>query len=346
MCNLFTMYSFPYQYDAANRFRTGEMPILLGDYTGLYNQLKVFATEINGKWEFMPLPGEIRGYDENGKAIINNVSISGVSASVMVKGCDKNDSAWEFMKWYTGETCQVGFSNEMVAIMGPSAKQAVANKNALASLPWTTAEYEQVQAQFNNLGSVPNYPGAYIIDRYTNFAFLSAYNDKVNPSDALLAYINTINKEIERKRNEFNLETLTDSDNENVQYKDLLTKRLAQIEELVGLMRENGEFTAEYEALMLQIESAAKSDDAAELAFAADAVKALYEKLDPDGSKFIADRTEVMGYDMTDVSLTKADKKKLRNCFSYEVYRHTDKLYTQLKCMVDFLEDAARLTGV
>ena len=346
MCNLFTMYSFPYKYDAANRFRTGEMPILLGDYTGLYNQLKVFATEINGKWEFMPLPGEIRGYDENGKAIINNVSISGVSASVMVKGCDKNDSAWEFMKWYTGETCQVGFSNEMVAIMGPSAKQAVANKNALASLPWTTAEYEQVQAQFNNLGSVPNYPGAYIIDRYTNFAFLSAYNDKVNPSDALLAYINTINKEIERKRNEFNLETLTDSDNENLQYKDLLTKRLAQIEELVGLMRENGEFTAEYEALMLQIESAAKSDDAAELAFAADAVKALYEKLDPDGSKFIADRTEVMGYDMTDVSLTKADKKKLRNCFSYEVYRHTDKLYTQLKCMVDFLEDAARLTGV
>ena len=346
MCNLFTMYSFPYQYDAANRFRTGEMPILLGDYTGLYNQLKVFATEINGKWEFMPLPGEIRGYDENGKAIINNVSISGISASVMVKGCDKNESAWEFMKWYTGETCQVGFSNEMVAIMGPSAKQAVANKNALASLPWTTAEYEQVQAQFNNLGSVPNYPGAYIIDRYTNFAFLSAYNDKVNPSDALLAYINTINKEIERKRNEFNLETLTDSDNENLQYKDLLTKRLAQIEELVGLMRENGEFTAEYEALMLQIESAAKSDDAAELAFAADAVQALYEKLDPDGSKFIADRTEVMGYDMTDTSLTKADKKKLRNCFSYEVYRHTDKLYTQLKCMVGFLEDAARLTGV
>ena len=346
MCNLFTMYSFPYQYDAANRFRTGEMPILLGDYTGLYNQLKVFATEINGKWEFMPLPGEIRGYDENGKPIINNVSISGVAASVMVKGCDKPDSSWEFMKWYTGETCQVGFSNEMVAIMGPSAKQAVANKNALASLPWTTAEYEQVQAQFNNLGSVPNYPGAYIIDRYTNFAFLSAYNDKVNPSDALLAYINTINKEIERKRNEFNLETLTDSDNENLQYKDKLTKRLAQIEELVGLMRENSQFKAEYEALMLQIESAIRSDDAAELAFAADAVKALYDRLDPDGSKFIADRTEVMGYDMTDTSLTKADKKKLRNCFSYEVYRHTEELTTQLKCMVGFLEDAVRLTGV
>ena len=354
MCNLFTMYSFPYQYDAANRFRTGEMPILLGDYTGLYNQLKVFATEINGKWEFMPLPGEINGYDENGDAIINNVSISGVSATVMVKGCDKTESSWRFMMWYTGESCQVAFSNEMVAIMGPSAKQAVANKNALASLPWTTDEYEQVQLQFNNLGSVPNYPGAYIIDRYTNFAFLSAYNDKANPSDALLAYINTINKEIERKRNEFDLETLSDDVNE---YKDKLTKRLAQINELAGYIRENPAFTAEYEALVAQIEKATRSDDAAELAFAAEAAKEMYLKLDPTakinekgeleaGEIFLADRTEVMGYDMTDTSLTKAEKKKIRKCFSYEVYKNTENLVTQFKCMVDLLEDAARLTGV
>ena len=338
MCNLFTVYSFPYQYDPANRFRTGEMPILLGDYTGVYNQLKVFATEISGKWEFMPLPGEIQA-----DGSINNVSISGVSASVMVKGCDKTESSWRFMMWYTGEECQVGFSNEMVAILGPSAKQAVANKNALSSLPWTTSEYEQVQLQFNNLGSVPNYPGAYIIDRYTNFAFLSAYNDKANPSDALLSHIPTINKEIERKRNEFKLETLTE---DGVAYKDKLTKRLTQIEALVGFIREDDEFKAEYEDLMKQVESAARSDDAAELAIAAEDVQALYNKLDPDGSKFEADRIKVMGYDMTDNNLTKAAKDKARKCFSYEVYKNTDLLVTQLKCLVGFLEDAARLTGV
>jgi hypothetical protein len=293
---------------------------------------------LNGKWEFIPMPGEI---DSQGN--INNVAVSGVSATVMVKGCDQHEKSWEFMKWYNGETFQVEFSNEMVAIMGPSAKQPVSNKNALASLPWTTSELKQIQAQFNNLGSVPNYPGAYIIDRYTNFAFLSAYNDNANPSDALLAYINTINKEIERKRNEFNLEVLSDGVHE---YKDLLTKRLAQIVELVGYIRENGEYKAEYDALMDQIEKASRSDDSAELAAAAEAVKALYQQLDPDGSKFIADRNEVMGYDMTDTSLTKAEKKKIRKCFSYEVYKNTDQVATQLKCMVDFLEDAARLTGV
>ena len=230
----------------------------------------------------------------------------------------------------------------MVAILGPSAKQAVANKNALASLPWTTSEYEQVQLQFNNLGSVPNYPGAYIIDRYTNFAFLSAYNDKANPSDALLSHIPTINKEIERKRAEFDLEIYVE---DGVAYKDLLTKRLAQINALVGFIRANDAFKAEYEDLMLQVEKATRSDDAAELAAAAQAVLALYEKLDPDGSKFLADRTAVMGYDMTDNSLTKTQKEKARKCFSYEVYKNTNLLETQLKCLVNFLEDAVRCTG-
>lgn len=338
MCNLFTMYSFPYQYNAANRFRTGEMPIILGDYVGTYNQLKVFATEIQGKWEFLPMPGEVQA-----DGSINNVSISAVTACVMVSGCEeeRQDETWEFMKWYTGEECQVDYANEMVAILGPSGKQATANKAALASLPWTTAEYEQVQLQFNNLASVPNYPGAYIIDRYTSFAFLSAYNDKADPSDSLLAYINTINKEIARKRAEFGLETLSDG---SADYKDLLTKRLNQLTQLVELMREDDQFVADYETLMIQIEQAVKSDDKATINEAAAAVRALCEQLDPTEEIYKADKIKVMGYDMTDTSLTKADKQKLRNCYSYEVYRNTSELVTMLRCTADFLDDAARST--
>ena len=102
------------------------------------------------------------------------------------------------MKWYCGAECQVDYANEMVAILGPSAKQAAANKLALESMPWTSAEYEQLSYQFSNLASVPNYPGAYIVGRYTQFAFLEAYNDKVDPATALQAYITTINKEIQK----------------------------------------------------------------------------------------------------------------------------------------------------
>ncbi len=216
MCSFFTMYSFPKSYDFANRFRTGEMPIGFASYNGTYNQLIVFATEIRGLWGFYPMPG-IETTREDGSVYINNVSVATTSAIVMMNGCGSEGGeageldkarAWEFMTWHSGARCQVDYSNEMVAIIGPSAKHATANLNALKEMPWTYEEYEQLQKQFNNLASIPNYPGSYIIGRYTNFAFLAAYNDNADPTEELQSYITIINKEISRKREEFGLETL------------------------------------------------------------------------------------------------------------------------------------------
>ena len=271
MCKMFTDYKFPYIYDAANRFRTGEMPILIGDYTGLYNQLKVFATEIEGMWSFYPLPGI---EDENGN--INNQSISACLATVLVKGSDEHKAeAWKFMKWYTGKDCQSDYTNEMVAIMGPSAKHPTANIEALESLPWTAEEYAQIKAQIEGadgegglegLAAIPNYPGAYIIARYTNFAFLAAYNEKADPSQSILSYINTINKEISRKRVEFGLETLE-------QGQTLASKRLGQAQEAMAVLEEmNG---SSYADLIKDIKSAIKSDDMMLIKQEADRVAAL-----------------------------------------------------------------------
>ena len=223
MCNNFTMYSFPVSYNFANRFRTGEMPIGFGDYNDTYNQLTVFATEIKGLWEFLPMPG-IEHTREDGTTYINNVSVATTSAICMMRGCDQAEKSWDFMKWYTGADCQVKYSNEMVALLGPSAKPACANINALQQMPWTAEEYKQIAYQFNNLASIPDYPGTYIIGRYTNFAFLAAYNDNADPVDELLSYISTINKEITRKRAEFGLETLELG-------QTLAEKRLLQVEQ-------------------------------------------------------------------------------------------------------------------
>jgi len=232
MCNLFTMYSFPYKYDAANRFRTGEMPILIAGYNGTYNQLIVFATEIRGLWSFYPLPGiATTSVDEEGNEIvnINNASIATVSAISMINGCDNEKGAWDFMRWHVGFKCQVDYSNEMVAILGDSAKYASANIKALESMPWTTAEYQQLKSQFDNLASIPNYPGSYIIGRYTKFAFLAAYDDKENPADALQEYIEFINKEINRKREEFGLETI-----DSVNGETLASKRIDQAMQIIN----------------------------------------------------------------------------------------------------------------
>jgi hypothetical protein len=248
MCEMFTMYSFPYQYDFANRFRTGEMPIGFADYTGTYNQLKVFATEIEGLWSFYPLPGVS---DEEGN--INNDSVSGVSAVVLIsydqtdeKAQAKASRAWEFMKWYVGAECQIDYSNEMVAILGPSAKHATANKVALESLPWTRQEYSRIADQFNNLAAIPNYPGAYIIGRYTKFAFLDAYNDNLNPVESLLGYIDYINEEITRKRDEFGLETL----DKELKQTTLAIKRMQEAEAALNEARESQGYSSSYDALV------------------------------------------------------------------------------------------------
>ena len=203
VCRFYSEHSFPVSYDAANRFRTGEMPIVVGDYAGIYNQLVVYATEIAGLWEFTSLPGVER---EDGT--FNYDSLAGVGAAVMLHGCENVLGAWQYMQWETSADVQANYGNKMVALIGPSAKYESANLKAMDNLSWTASEKEAINEQMAHLSSIVNYPGSYIINRYTKFAFLAAVNDGANAVDALNGYIDAINTEITRKRTEFNLPTL------------------------------------------------------------------------------------------------------------------------------------------
>ena len=218
VCRLYSDYSFPVSYDAANRFRTGEMPIIIGDYAGIYNQLIVYATEIQGLWEFTSLPGWEQ-VDENGEKIkkengkydLNYNSLAGIGATVILNGIkteDKMRAAWQFVQWETSETIQGEYGNKMVALIGPSAKYESANVKAFEKLSWTASEKRAIEEQIHNLSSIVNYPGSYYINRYTKFAFLAAVNDDMDAKEAMLSYIPIINKEIERKRIEFDLPIL------------------------------------------------------------------------------------------------------------------------------------------
>ncbi len=238
MTEMFTMYSFPYKYDFANRFRTGEMPIGFASYTATYNQLKVFATEIEGLWSFYPLPGY---YDEATDSI-NKATVSTITAISLIKGCSDIEGAWKFISWHADDQCQIDYANEMVALLGPSAKHATANISALESLPWTEAELEQLGKQMEHLAAIPNYPGRYIVERYTQFAFLDAFNDNADPVVEMQSYIKTINTEITRKRAEFGLETLEEG-------QTLAQKRMAEAETLMNEFKETSAYSSDYDAL-------------------------------------------------------------------------------------------------
>ncbi len=199
----YTDYSFPYTFDGPNRFRTGEMPILIADYRTTYNQLTVFATEIDGLWEMVPLPGTVQ---EDGS--INYNAVNAVAATVMLHGTSDAESTWEFMRWYCGHDAQAAYGSDLVTTIGQAAKYNTANRLALAEMPWTTSEYEALTDQFNNLSAIENYPGAYIFARYLSFAQLAVINDGADPVTELQSYVTTINKEITRKREEFDLPTL------------------------------------------------------------------------------------------------------------------------------------------
>ena len=196
---LYTDYSFPVSYDAANRFRTGEMPIIIGDYAGVYNQLVVYATEIEGLWEFCSLPGS-----ERDDGTFNYDSLAGVTATVILHGVGEDLlPAWQFVQWQTGETAQAEYGNRMVALIGPSAKYETANLKAINNLSWTAREKRAIMNQMDHMSSIVNYPGSYIIGRYMQFAFFDVVNKGMNPIDAMRSYIDTINTEITRKREEF-----------------------------------------------------------------------------------------------------------------------------------------------
>ncbi len=202
LTDLFQSYRFPLTYEAANRFRTGEMPILIADYISLYNQLTVFAPEIDGLWEFIELPGFM---DEEGN--INNDSVVSVEGVCMMKGAEDNkEESWKFLEWFTRSDVQSNYSNELVAVVGPSSKNATANTEALKDLPWSSRELENLMEQFNKTVGITEYPGGYIITRYVDFAFMDVYNDGANATEAMLDCVTEINKEITRKRKEFGFE--------------------------------------------------------------------------------------------------------------------------------------------
>ena len=97
------------------------------------------------------------------------------------------------------------YSDEMVALLGPSAKQQLANLEALEEQPWTDDEYRTLVAVLGDAYAIPTYPGSYFIDRYANFVVNRGFSEGADAADMLQEYAPVMNKEITRKRQEFKL---------------------------------------------------------------------------------------------------------------------------------------------
>ena len=200
-CKYYTDYGFSLLVVSfLNRFRTGEMPIGIAGYE-LFNTLSVFAPEIAGKWTFASLPGT---YDDEGT--YNNQGAASGSAIVMLEQSKNKDEAWEFMKWWVSKDVQTGYARELESILGAAARHNTANVLSFQNLSWTREERTTLTAQWQKSVGVPEVPGGYYTGRNLENAFREVVNNDTNPRETLLEYIDTINKEITRKRKEFGLD--------------------------------------------------------------------------------------------------------------------------------------------
>lgn len=204
LCHFFTTYNFPLKFDAANRFRSGEMPMFIGDYITYYNQFTVFAPELKGLWGFTTVPGTVR---EDG-SVNYSIATTMNSIVIMMDAADRgtDQAGFDFIKWWMSADVQGEYANELVALLGPAGKYATANREAFGDMSWTANELAEINKQIENLQGVPEMPGSYIIARNVDFAFLNVYNNDAVPSEALQDYTNTVNAEFTRKREELSRE--------------------------------------------------------------------------------------------------------------------------------------------
>ncbi|HHY82077.1 MAG TPA: extracellular solute-binding protein [Clostridiales bacterium] len=202
---LYTKHNFIVQTDFATRFRMGEIPVGIVDFT-LFNTLSVAAPEIKGKWAMARIPGTLR----DGEVYYDTpVTVSG---SLIVKNIAEKkgtlEESWEFLKWWTSEETQYNFAIEMESVLGLAGRYPVANLNAFFKLPWGKNNLQVLKDSLQSLRAVPQVPGSYITGRSIENAFLSVVTEttNLNPTDAIYKAADQINTELKNKRKEFRIE--------------------------------------------------------------------------------------------------------------------------------------------
>ncbi|MBQ9143089.1 MAG: extracellular solute-binding protein [Lachnospiraceae bacterium] len=206
-CEYYTDYKLDKATSVEERFRTGECPIIISDYT-TYNNLQVSAPDIAGLWDFTVVPGTVQ---EDGT--ISHATGSTGLADFIMADTEYPEEAWEFLKWWTDAETQTLYGREMESLMGASARVATANLEALGNLSWPIRDYKEIMAQHEYVVGIPQVPGGYYSWRNLNNAFYTVTTDSsstgkdyvATPREELMDKVLYINAEINYKREEFDL---------------------------------------------------------------------------------------------------------------------------------------------
>lgn len=201
-CEYYTDYKQDKETSVEERFRTGECPIIIADYT-TYNNFSVSAPDIAGLWSFTQIPGT-----KKADGIVDHSVASTGLASMIMADTKHVDASWQFIKWWTSEETQTQYGREMEGLMGSAARVPTANYEAFLNMPWPVEDFEALKKSMEWVKGIPQVPGGYYSWRNVYNAFFKVVTnfDTALPREELMDKVIYINAEITYKREELALD--------------------------------------------------------------------------------------------------------------------------------------------
>ncbi len=194
---LYTKYGLDLEFNALNRFRTGEMPLLVTSYS-FYNQFAATAPEIKGLWKMALTPGTRK---EDGT--IDRSQAATTTTTYILEGSKHQEASWKFVKWWVSAEAQGAYGNAIETLFGVASRYNPVDPEAVKLLSWTDEEYELLMKQRESIVEMPEILGSYYITRSITNAFRNVVYSGANYKEQLLTQNTIINTEIDRKQKQY-----------------------------------------------------------------------------------------------------------------------------------------------
>lgn len=196
-CELNINYSIPVSANYFTRFRTGEMPMIIGQASD-YLTIKSAAPEISGSWAIAPIPATVT---EDG---LNRSSCGlPIDCSVIMSQSKNVEKSWEFLKWWMSDKTQMRFANGIENQLGITARYFSANKTAFNSLAFSEQEFEVINTFFANNIESQVVLGGYYTSRHIVNAWTRCVESGEDFRSSLEEAVEDINIELKRKQEEY-----------------------------------------------------------------------------------------------------------------------------------------------
>lgn len=237
LTELYTIYDLPTGIGSMyQHFRNGDMPIGVADYF-LYSMLINAAPEIANSWEITLVPGV-----ENEDGVIQRQTAGAAQASLIMENgndtpivledgteMDRQQAAWEYLKWWMSTETQVDFGNILQTTYGKEYIWNTANTEAFSLLPWDSTDKKVILESMEWIEETPRIPGTYMVERELSNAYVEVAINGETLRTSLDEAVKRVNRETRRKLQEFGY-----LDNEGNVIREYVVPNIDMVKELLG----------------------------------------------------------------------------------------------------------------